>query len=223
MKPLLPFLCCALLALCACSAQEQIPAASSEAASPLSSSQVPVSSPEAAVTSSEVPSCGSLPSFEASSNSSVPASGAETAGTPALQPGALFALDDAQAPALPQGEPELAGPDALARWEQLLSSGSIARLDARGMAQAGGALSAESAGELLAVLQSARLACYEALGNPPTGGSEAVYAYAADGARLFCALYNGEWLTVQLGDEPLCYIFDGSGSGLDRLGEILAP
>lgn len=138
-----------------------------------------------------------------------------------MQPGAIFALGDAQAPALPAGEHELAGPDTLTRWEQLLSSGEIARLDAMSMAQEGGTLPAESAAGLLAALQSAELKCYASLGNPPTGGDDTVYAYAADDTRLFAASYNGEWLTVQFGDEPLCYIFDGSGSGLERLGEIL--
>jgi hypothetical protein len=136
-----------------------------------------------------------------------------------LQPGKILALGDLQRPELSEGK--LAEQSELTRWEELVFSGEIARLDAGGMSEDEKELSPESAAAILNILKEARLSLYEAQENPPTGGSYAVYAYAADDSRLFSAVYNGAWLSVQFAEEDSSYIFNGEEGGFERLGEYI--
>lgn len=200
------FLLSALLALsllAGCSAREEAKAPS-EAAS--SEPQPPSSSVQEKVSSS-VP---------ASSEAAAPKEPEEV-----LHPGKILALDDAQRPDFPDTAPVLAAQAELKRWEELLFSREISRLDAGGMNENEKELSPEEAKAILDILKAASLSLYEALENPPTGGTEAVYAYAADGSRLFFASYNGAWLSVQFSEENAWYIFNAENSGLEQLAEYI--
>lgn len=148
-----------------------------------------------------------------------PASSQPEAPTPAVQSGRILAMGD---PALERFTADCTAgtQQELDRWHGSIdASGKIAALDVCRMHEAEAPLPADQISGVIKLLMGADLALYEALGNPPTGGSTKIIAYDADGAPLFHAMYNGEWFWVLFGEEDLAYVFNGEGSSLDQLTE----
>lgn len=138
--------------------------------------------------------------------------------TPLTQTGRVLALGDPRLVVFP-ADLAVATQQELDRWNHLIGSGTVAKLEVCNMNSAETPLSADQISGVLKTLMGADLKLYETLGNPTTGGTIHVIAYDAADAVLFHVRYDGEWFSAAMGEEKTAWIFNGAGTSLDRLAE----
>lgn len=139
---------------------------------------------------------------------------------PDLQPGKILALGDQRLGfAGGPGDDQLATQAELDRWNDLIATAPVVRMDFNDMHQEEKDLSVEQEQEILDALRGAALELYppDHRENPVTGGGYTVVACDGEENVLFKAIYIGNWFTVQFGTEKPRYIFDGEGTTLDDI------
>ncbi len=139
---------------------------------------------------------------------------------PDLQPGKILALGDQRLGfAGGPGDDQLATQAELDRWNDLIATAPVVRMDFNDMHQEEKDLSVEQEQEILDALRGAALELYppDHRENPVTGGGYTVVAYDGEENVLFKAIYIGNWFTVQFGTEKARYIFDGEGTTLNDI------
>lgn len=139
---------------------------------------------------------------------------------PELQPGRILPLWDERLNFNGATDSEtLATQAELDRWNQLIPTAPVVRMDFSNMHQAEGELTVEQEQEILTALRGAALRLYppDHKDNPFTGGSCQVIAYDAAENILFHVNYMGNWFLVQFGSEETRYLFDGEGTTLDDI------
>lgn len=154
-----------------------------------------------------------------------PASGQEPEPIPLpeLQPGKILPLGDERLNwAGPVGSGGLATQAELDRWNELISTAPVVRLDFNDMDLEEKDLPVEQEQEILSALRRAELRLYppDYKENPFTGGGCTVIAYDGEKTVLFHVIFIGNWFTVQFGSEKVSYIFDGEGTALDDLHHV---
>lgn len=131
---------------------------------------------------------------------------------------------------VPLGDARLAGfpsqihpgtQEELDRWSTLIQDTAPASLYACNMNDTEGTLTAEQVDAILELLRTVQPALYDSLGNPMTGGAVQLAAYDGQGQLLWYVVYNGEWFQLAFGDSDSAAVFDGTGSGLDQLFELI--
>ena len=117
------------------------------------------------------------------------------------------------------GDDQLATQAELDRWNDLIATAPVVRMDFNDMHQEEKDLSVEQEQEILDALRGAALELYppDHRENPVTGGGYTVVAYDGEENVLFKAIYIGNWFTVQFGTEKARYIFDGEGTTLNDI------
>ena len=144
----------------------------------------------------------------------------EPAPLPELRPGRILALGDERLNFNGTRDDEVLATQAeLDRWNDLIPTAPVVRMDFCEMHQEEKELTVEQEQQILDALRGAALGLYppDYKENPSTGGGYTVVAYDGEENVLFHVVYIGNWFTVQFGSEQARCIFDGEGTTLDDI------
>jgi len=169
------------------------------------------------------PESSSAPESPSSVEAPEPESEPEPVPLPELQPGRILPLGDERLNYNGAIDDEtLATQAELDRWNELISTAPVVRMDFNDMNQKEAELTVEQEQEILTALRGAALRLYppDYKENPSTGGGCTIVAYDAEDNILFHVNYMWDWFTVQFGLEETRYIFDGEGTTLDDIFSI---